>query len=55
VPDQPPPPGRYATEEAAIRRVEALKKAGHWPGIIRHRDGTCDLTWDPQGLPVTRY
>jgi hypothetical protein len=40
--------GRYATEAAALSRVEVLKKAGRWPGIIRRADGTCDLTWDPE-------
>ena len=51
MPDQQPPPGRYATEADAIRRLEALKRAGRWPGIIRHADGTRDLTWDPPGIP----
>lgn len=41
--------GRYPDEAAAFRRVEALKREGRWPGVIRHADGTCSLTWDPQG------
>ena len=41
--------GAYATEAAALRRVEALKRDGRWPGVTRHPDGTCDLTWDPPG------
>lgn len=40
-------PGRYASEADAYRRVDALKKEGRWPGVIRHTDGTADLTWDP--------
>lgn len=44
--------GRYATEAEALRRVEELKREGRWPGVIRRADGTCDLTWDPQGTLV---
>lgn len=42
--------GRYATFDAAARRVEQLKAAGRWPGIILHADGSCDLTWDPEAV-----
>lgn len=42
--------GRYATYDAAQRRAELLKRHGTWPGIVQHPDGTCDLTYDPQGL-----
>lgn len=40
--------GRYATEERAFARVETLKHSGIWPGVIRHGDGTFDLTYDPE-------
>jgi len=43
--------GRYPDEAGAQRRVEQLQHAGRWPGIIRHPDGTCDLTWDPPDIP----
>lgn len=43
--------GAYPSEAAAIRRLDQLKRAGRWPGIIRHADGTCSLTWDPPGVP----
>lgn len=42
--------GAYRDLDAAQRRVDALKTAGRWPGIVQHPDGTCDLTWDPDGL-----
>lgn len=41
--------GRYRDFDAAARRVDQLRQAGRWPGIILHGDGTCDLTWDPDG------
>ena len=38
----------YATEEAAFRRAETIRLHGKWwPGVIRHRDGTFTLTYDP--------
>lgn len=40
--------GRYATEERALTRVDVLKRSGIWPGVIRHRDGTFGITFDPQ-------
>jgi len=40
--------GQYATEDRALARVEILKRHGTWPGVIRHEDGSCDLTFDPQ-------
>ena len=40
--------GRYADEYRAFARVEALRRTGTWPGVIRHADGSCDLTFDPQ-------
>lgn len=46
--------GRYSNFAEAARRVESLKKLGHWPGIICHRDGSFSLTWDP-GYTATRY
>lgn len=41
--------GPYTSEDAALRRVEALRKDGVWPGVRRHRDGTFSLTYDPVG------
>ena len=40
--------GRYADESRALARVEVLNRHGTWPGVIRHEDGSCDLTSDPQ-------
>jgi hypothetical protein len=38
----------YPTEEAAFRRAETVRLQGKWwPGVIRHRDGTFELTYDP--------
>lgn len=38
----------YATEEQAFRRAETIRLHGKWwPGVIRHRDGTFTLTYDP--------
>ena len=38
----------YATEEQAFRRAETIRLHGKWwPGVIRHRDGTFELTYDP--------
>ena len=38
----------YATEEAAFRHAETIRLQGKWwPGVIRHRDGTFELTYDP--------
>jgi hypothetical protein len=45
--------GPYATEELALRRVEALKHSGIWPGVRRHADGSASLTFDPQETTTT--
>jgi hypothetical protein len=38
----------YTTEEQAFRRAETVRLQGKWwPGVIRHRDGTFELTYDP--------
>jgi hypothetical protein len=38
----------YPTEEAAFLRAEAIRLRGKWwPGVIRHRDGTFELTYNP--------
>lgn len=39
---------RYPDEYRAFGRVEILRRAGIWPGVVRHADGACDLTFDPQ-------
>lgn len=36
--------GTYASEEAAFKAVEMLKKDGFWPGVVLHADGSCSLT-----------
>ena len=38
---------KYATEEAALKRVQYLRKQGVWTGVKRMRDGTFDLMHDP--------
>lgn len=38
---------RYRTEEDACDRVDMLKDYGIWPGVVRYRDGTFGLTYDP--------
>jgi len=43
--------GPYATEDDALRHVDVLRQHGTWPGVIRHADGTCSLTYDP-GLVI---
>ena len=40
--------GTYPDEIRAFQRVEVLKRTGIWPGVIRHPDGSCDLTFDPK-------
>jgi hypothetical protein len=50
--DEPWNPYRYAAEFKAEARVEALKNFGIWPGIVRRRDGTFSLTYDPGDLAV---
>jgi hypothetical protein len=38
----------YDDEEKAFLRAEAVRLQGKWwPGVIRHRDGTFTLTYDP--------
>jgi hypothetical protein len=38
----------YTTEDDAFLRAEAIRLRGKWwPGVIRHRDGTFTLTYDP--------
>jgi hypothetical protein len=39
--------GVYPDEYRAFQCVEILRRAGIWPGVIRHADGSCDLTFDP--------
>jgi len=39
--------GAYPDETRAFQRVDILRRAGIWPGVIRHADGSCDLTADP--------
>jgi hypothetical protein len=36
------------TPERAFARVEMLKRAGIWPGVRLHADGSASLTCDPQ-------
>lgn len=36
----------WATEDAALARVEVLKARGYWPGVINH-GGVFELTFDP--------
>ena len=38
----------YPTFERALQRVEVLKAAGCWPGIVSLADGTYRLTYDPE-------
>lgn len=38
---------RYKTEEQAFDRVNSLRLYGIWPGVVRYRDGTFGLTYDP--------
>lgn len=45
--------GRYGTEDAALRRVNALREKGTWPGVVRHPDGSASLTYDPQDTITT--
>ena len=33
--------------EAAVRRVDNLRRAGVWPGIRDHGDGSYSLSFDP--------
>jgi len=42
--------GAYPDEYRAFTRVEVLRRAGIWPGVIRHADGSCDLTFDPKDV-----
>ena len=43
----------YNDEDAAFRRAEAVRLQGKWwPGVIRHRDGTFTLTYDPLDQPA---
>jgi hypothetical protein len=38
----------YDDEDVAFRRAESIRLQGKWwPGVIRHRDGTFELTYDP--------
>lgn len=41
------PARRYSSEEAAFERVNSLKSYGIWPGVVRYRDGSFGLTYDP--------
>lgn len=45
---EPARAGSYPDEYRAFTRVQILRRAGIWPGVIRHADGSCDLTTDPQ-------
>lgn len=37
----------YAAEDAALARVEVLKRSGHWPGVRRTGQGWV-LLFDPE-------
>ena len=38
----------YTSEEAALKRAEALKAFGIWPGAVQTGDGRWQLTADPE-------
>lgn len=40
----------YPAEEAALRRVEALKTHGIWTGYYQAADGQWRLLYDPEGV-----
>jgi len=42
--------GAYPDETRAFQRVDILRRAGIWPGVLRHADGSCDLTFDPKDV-----
>jgi hypothetical protein len=46
-------PRRYQSEEAAFERVDSLRQYGIWPGVVRYRDGSFGLTYDPMRAGVT--
>jgi hypothetical protein len=46
-------PRTYPTFELALRRVEVLKSAGIWPGIVCQSGGWFRLTFDPGAEETT--
>jgi hypothetical protein len=40
-------PRSYPSEESALRRVQQLRAAGMWPGVVPLPDGRFRLTHDP--------